>query len=117
MDSKTTDMTALPLGGTRLMAASAAMLVIGIGTFLGMLAFGMHQHAWASLLQGMMIPTFVAIGGLFFIAVHSAANSTWTTPLRRVMEGLTAGLPLTVIAFVAIAFVCLRKIFVHTGNK
>ncbi len=104
MDSKTTDMTALPLGGTRLMAASAAMLVIGIGTFLGMLAFGMQQHAWASLLQGMMIPTFVAIGGLFFIAVHSAANSTWTTPLRRVMEGLTAGLPLTVIAFAAIAF-------------
>jgi hypothetical protein len=51
VDSKTTDMTALPLGGTRLMAASAAMLVIGIGTFLGMLAFGMQQHAWASLLQ------------------------------------------------------------------
>ena len=101
MDQPTT-VSSTPLGGTRLRAACAALVLIGVATFVGML-FADAQHAWAALLQGMLVPTFVAIGGLFFIAVHSAASSTWTTPLRRVMEGLTAGLPLVVLAFIAIA--------------
>lgn len=91
-----------PIAGTRLRAASLALVVIGIATF-GITLGVDPQRAWAALLQGMMVPTFIAIGGLFFIAAHSAANSTWTTPLRRVMEGLTAGIPLTLIAFIAIA--------------
>lgn len=91
------------MGGTRLRAACFALVLVGVAVFVGMILMGRTQHAWASLLQGMMIPTFIAIGGLFFIAAHSAANSTWTTPLRRVMEGLTAGIPLTLIAFIAIA--------------
>jgi len=92
------------VGGTRLRAACLALVVIGALTFVGMLfSDSTRQHAWAALLQGMMVPTFIAIGGLFFIAAHSAAGSTWTTPLRRVMEGLTAGIPLTLIAFIAIA--------------
>jgi hypothetical protein len=90
------------MGGTRLRAACFALVLVGVSAFGVMLAVD-TQHAWASLLQGMMIPTFIGIGGMFFIAAHSAANSTWTTPLRRVMEGLTAGIPLTLIAFVAIA--------------
>src|SRR5437764_423313 len=65
--------------------------------------FADPQHAWAAFLQGMLVPAFIAIGALFFIAAHSAASSTWTTPLRRVMEGLTAGIPLVAIAFIAIA--------------
>jgi hypothetical protein len=102
MDSQIPVQTA-PIGGTRLRAACFALVLIGALTFVGLLFTDHAQRAWAALLQGMMVPTFIAIGGLFFIAAHSAANSTWTTPLRRVMEGLTAGIPLTLIAFVAIA--------------
>jgi len=91
------------VGGTRLRAACLALVVIGIATFGVTLAMDDAQRAWAALLQGMMVPTFIAIGGMFFIAAHSAANSAWTTPLRRVMEGLTAGIPLTLVAFIAIA--------------
>jgi hypothetical protein len=102
MDSQI-PVSSAPLAGTRLRAACLALVVIGASTFVGMLFSDMRQHAWAALLQGMMVPTFIAIGGMFFIAAHSAAGSTWTTPLRRVMEGLTAGIPLTLIAFIAIA--------------
>lgn len=101
MDSQQ-PVSSAPLGGTRLRAACLALVVIGIAAFA--LTLGMDpQRAWAALLQGMMVPTFIAIGGMFFISAHSAAGSTWTTPLRRVMEGLTAGIPLTLIAFIAIA--------------
>jgi hypothetical protein len=88
---------------TRLRAAALAMAFIGLATFGGMLAMGDAQHAWAAFLQGMMVPTYIAIGALFFIAAHSAAGSVWSVPLRRVMEGLTAGLPLTLLGFLAIA--------------
>lgn len=118
MDSQQPVSSAL-VGGTRLRAACLALVVIGIVTFgvtLGMDA----QRAWAALLQGMMVPTFIAIGGMFFMAAHSAAGSTWTTPLRRVIEGLTAGIPLTLIAFIAIAIAGGAYLYewVHlTGDK
>jgi hypothetical protein len=91
------------LDATRLRAAGAALALIGIITF-AVLIFTNPSHAWSALLQGLMVPTYISIGALFFIAAHSAASSVWTTPLRRVMEGLSGGFPLTVIAFLAIAF-------------
>lgn len=102
MESAHPDVHPVPLGATRLRAAAAAMVLAGVITFGWLLAVD-APRAWASLLQGMLVPTFIAIGGLFFIAVHSVCGATWITPLRRVMEGLTAGLPLTLLAFVAIA--------------
>jgi hypothetical protein len=88
--------------GSRLRAAAFALLVIGVVTFGVMLAVD-AQRAWAGLLQGMLIPTFIAIGALFFICVHSVCGAQWTLPLRRLMEGMTSGLPITALAFIAIA--------------
>jgi hypothetical protein len=95
-------MPSAPLGGTRLRAACLALVVIGVAAF-GITLFVDAPRAWSALLQGMLVPAFVAIGGLFFIAAHSAAGAAWTTPLRRVMEGLTGGIPLVLVAFIAIA--------------
>ena len=107
MDNHPEPLTAVPvppaLHATRLTAVAAALVVIGAASFVGMLLAGEQRHAWASLLQGMIIPTWIGVGGLFFIAVHSVCNGGWITPLRRVMEGLTAGLPLTLAAFGLIA--------------
>lgn len=88
--------------GSRLRAAAIALVVIGVVAFGVMLAVN-PQRAWAGLLQGMLIPTFIAIGALFFISVHSVCGAQWTLPLRRLMEGMTSGLPVTAIAFIAIA--------------
>lgn len=104
MDNLPPATNAPTLRTTRLLAAGAALTIIGFATFAGMLIGGDAQHAWAALLQGMMVPTYIAIGALFFIAAHAAAGSVWTIPLRRVMEGLSAGLPLTLLGFLAIAF-------------
>ena len=89
--------------GSRLRAAALALVVIGIAAFSVLLLTGDAQRAWAGLLQGMLIPTFIAIGALFFIAVHSVCGAQWTVPLRRLMEGMTSGLPITALAFIAIA--------------
>jgi hypothetical protein len=99
-----TSQVAIPAtGGTRLRAAAAAMVLIGLVTFAGLLVAGKTELAWSGLLQGMLVPTWIAMGGLFFIAVHSLCGGQWITPLRRIIEGLTAGLPLTLVAFLAIA--------------
>ncbi len=99
----TTTMITLP-GGTRLRAAAAAMVLAGMATFAGLLIAGKAELAWSGLLQGMLVPTWIAMGGLFFIAVHSLCGGAWITPLRRIMEGLTSGLPLTLLGFLAVAW-------------
>ncbi len=107
MENHPEPLTAVPvppaLHAPRLSAVAAALVFIGLASFAGMLLAGQQRHAWASLLQGLIIPTWIGVGGLFFIAVHSVCNGGWITPLRRVMEGLTAGLPLTLAGFGLIA--------------
>jgi hypothetical protein len=90
--------------GTRLRACAAALACIGLVTFAGLLIAGYQQLAWSSLLQGMLVPLWISTGALFFICVHSLCGGVWITPLRRLMEGLSAGLPLVMVAFAAIAW-------------
>ncbi len=80
----------------------AIAAAIGLAVFV-LLLFRDPQRAWSSLLQGMLYPTFIGVAALFYIAVHSAANAKWPTPLRRLMEGLTSGLWLTLGAAITIA--------------
>ena len=107
MDTHPETLTTVPAPGAlhagRTQAVAAALVFVGAASFAGMLIAGDQRHAWASLLQGLIVPTWIALGGLFFIAVHSVCGGAWITPVRRVMEGLTAGLPLTVVAFGLIA--------------
>jgi hypothetical protein len=51
----------------------------------------------------MLVPTFLALGATFYLAVHWLVGAVWITPLRRLMEGLTTGLPITAVAFFIIA--------------
>ncbi len=90
-----------PLRAPKLKIVSALLALAGLVTFVFLL-FSDAQRAWSSLLQGMLVTTWPAIGALFFIAVHSICNAKWLIPLRRVMEGLTSGLLLTLVAVIAI---------------
>lgn len=58
---------------------------------------------WTGLLQGMLLPLYLSIAGLFFIAVHNVGGAKWLTPYRRLIEGLTAGFPIAAIVIVLIA--------------
>lgn len=96
-----------PLRAPVLRIVAWVLVLIGAITF-GVLLVGDHaskQRAWSSFLQGMLVPTFIGVAALFFTAVHSVANAKWTIPLRRLMEGLSSGLLLSLVAFVALAAV------------
>lgn len=94
-----------PLRAPRLVAASAGLVVLGAIAFAASLLLYSQEpsRAWGALLMGLMIPTWITAGGLFFIAVHSIGGAYWVVPLRRLMEGLTAGVWVTLIGFLAIA--------------
>jgi hypothetical protein len=86
----------LGLGG--LAAGGLGVLVF----FVTLLASGAEQ-AFVGLLQAMLIPTFIGLAALFYIAVHSITGAVWMQPLRRLMEGLSAGLPIGAGLFLFIA--------------
>ena len=73
-----------------------------IAFFAVLLLYPSPARAWGALLQGMLIPTWISAGALFFIAVNSIGGAHWTVPIRRVMEGLSGGFILTLLAFVAL---------------
>ncbi|MBA3684336.1 MAG: hypothetical protein H0W72_03760 [Planctomycetes bacterium] len=90
-----------PLRAPKLRAVAALLAVVGLATFVFLL-FKDPTRAWSSLLQGMLVTTWPALGAMFFIAVHSVCNAKWIMPLRRIMEGLTTGLLLTLVTVIAI---------------
>ena len=53
----------------------------------------------SAFVQGMLIPTYISLGALFFLSVHAITGAQWLLPLRRVMEGLTMPMFITAGAF------------------
>jgi hypothetical protein len=76
-----------------LRALAAVLIVAGLAGFAWLMITGQPTRAWAGVLMGSMLPAWVAVGALFFIAAHSLGGAHWTVPIRRVAEGLTSGLP------------------------
>jgi len=91
-----------PLRAPRLQTVALALLVVGLAAFAFLLVSD-RQRAWSAFLQASLIPTWVGIGAMFYIAVHSAANAKWNIPIRRLLEGLTSGLLVTLPAVIALA--------------
>ncbi len=93
-----------PLAAPRLLAAAAVLVLVGLAG-VAYLAFagGPLSALWAALLQGAMVPAWIGVGALAFLAVHSICGAHWTVPLRRIMEAMTSGLWLTLLAIALIA--------------
>lgn len=87
--------------------APVAWILVGVGAaaFATSMAIGDAPRAWSALLAGLCLPLFLAVGALFFTATHSVCGARWTVPFQRVMEGLGAGLPLALVAFLALGAV------------
>ena len=80
----------------------AVLGVIGLGlTFV----IGDHgvERLFTALLVGMLVPFYIGCAALFYNAVHSVTGAQWMIPLRRLMEGLSHGIWLSVPFFIAIA--------------
>jgi hypothetical protein len=72
---------------------------------------GGASRAWSAVLAGMMVPLVLAVGSLAFLAMHIVCGARWVVPLQRVMEGIGAGLPLGVIAFLALGTLGLPYVY------
>lgn len=91
-----------PLKAPTLEKVAAGLAALGGLVFL-ILLFVDTERAWSSFLQGMLIPTYISCGALFFISAHAVGGAVWMQPLRRIMEGLSTTLWLAAAAFVVIA--------------
>ena len=93
-----------PFSAPNLKIAAIFLAIVGAVGF-GVAFTDSPSRPWAGLLIGMLVPTYLALAALFFISVNTVGGARWITPYRRIMEGLTSGLPITAVAmFLLIAF-------------
>lgn len=71
---------------------------------------GLLGYMGASLLHASLYFFTIAMGAMFFLAVHRIGNSGWETAIRRVPEAMTTYLPVGVVGFVAM-FVLMDHVF------
>jgi hypothetical protein len=90
------------LGASAMQGVAYALIALGLGG-LGWLYADAAPHAWSGLLSGMLLPLWIGVGALFFIAAHSLCGAVWVVPFRRVMEGLSGGVLVAAVLFLAIA--------------
>ena len=92
-----------PLKAPGLRNAGFVLIALGVVGFVMGLLSDDKSHAWAGLLQGLLIPAYIGLAALFYIAVHSVTGAVWMVPLRRLMEGLSAGIYLLpVLTFIVL---------------
>lgn len=102
---------------SKLGAVAWGLVVMGIAGLAGAFATGDAPRAWSAVLMGMLVPTLLAAGGLFFIAAHALCGARWTVPFIRVMEGATAGLPLAILGLLAVGTVGLPFLYDWAGDE
>jgi len=72
------------------------LIVIGVISFF--IAYGSDPtHAWTSFLEGHFFCMELAVMGIFFPAIHWITTSMWSSPVRRIAEGLTSYLPVALV--------------------
>jgi hypothetical protein len=96
---------------TRLTAPAWTLVGFAIAAFALLLWRDDAPRAWSAVLAGLSLPLFLAVGMLFFTSAHSLCGARWTVPFQRVMEGVGAGLPLALIAFLALGAVGLPYVY------
>jgi hypothetical protein len=94
----------------RLRGAASTLVGLGLIAFVALLFTDLNR-AWHAWLIGLVIPAFVSVAALAFLAVHRLCNARWTAPLKRVAEGLSSGLPITLLAFIPFAVVGLPYVY------
>lgn len=85
------------------MGAFGALAVIGALLFIVGLK-GDPKSAWAGFLHGHFYFMSIALGGLFFVAIHWATNAMWSAPIRRIAEAFTSYIPVLFVTFLIIYY-------------
>jgi hypothetical protein len=89
----------------RLTKVAIALVVLGVfGLAWSAIAYG-PDRMWLGFLQALLVPTYVALGGLFYLSVNSVAGAVWIQPVRRIIEGLSSGLFVSFAGFAVFALI------------
>lgn len=99
-----------PVTVPRLKGAASSLVALGVIGFVALL-FTDVNRAWHAYLIGMVIPAFLSVAALAFMAVHRLCGAKWTAPFKRIAEGLSSGLPLTLIAFIPFSILGLPYVY------
>lgn len=91
------------LATPKLKGFASLLLAAGLIAFIGLIAAGDANRAWGGFLAGLVLPAWFSLAALFFIAVHRITGARWHAPVRRLMEGLSVGIPLTLVGFIVLA--------------
>ncbi len=78
-------------------------VVIGIACFITALIFD-PTRAWYNYLIGYFYWTSIALFGAFFTAIHHATGAQWSTPVRRLAEGMSSFLPVAGGLLIVLSF-------------
>lgn len=81
----------MPVSG-KIKTLGAALLFVGLGTFIVMLLRD-RERAWHAYLAGYWYFFALGIGGLFFTAIQHITRAGWSVNVRRFFEAPTAYLP------------------------
>ncbi|PIR21547.1 MAG: molybdopterin oxidoreductase [Deltaproteobacteria bacterium CG11_big_fil_rev_8_21_14_0_20_47_16] len=73
-----------------------ACVAIGVVSFAGAL-FQDATRAWYNYLIGYFYWMSIALFGAFITAIHHATGSQWSTPVRRLAEGMSSFLPVAAV--------------------
>ena len=80
-----------------------SLLIIGV--VLGIISYILNpERAAFSYLTSYIYLVSIAIGSLFLVALEYTAGATWSTPFRRIVEFLSAAVPLLLILAVPLLF-------------
>ena len=84
-------------------------LVLFIMMGLGLASFGTgfvvdKERLWHSYLTSYFFFASLALGGLFFTAIHHAVASGWSVNVRRISESMASFLPMVLILGLVLGF-------------
>ncbi|HVK61616.1 MAG TPA: hypothetical protein VM432_08705 [Bdellovibrionales bacterium] len=97
---------AVPAPGTYT-ASKGMKTTYSVLMFLGVLGFGLAlfkdaHRAWFSFLTSYFYFISLALGGLFFAAIQNVTKAGWSVNVRRLMEAMSAYLPIGAVATVVL---------------
>ena len=99
-----------PLKAARVGGAASFLVALGLLSFTALL-FTDIDRAWHAWLIGLVIPLLLSVAATSFLAVHRLCGAKWTAPLKRIVEGLGAGLPLVLLAFIPFGILGLPHVY------
>lgn len=80
-----------------------AFVVIGLTSFVITL-FTDPTRAWYNYLIGYFYWMSIGLFGAFFTAIHHATGAQWSTPIRRLSEGMSSFLPVAALLLIVLFF-------------